>query len=193
MVHRESLTIDTRGRSTYEITGPIQEVVGRSKINRGLCNVFLKHTSASLIVCENADPTVRRDLEVFAARLVADGDPDFVHDLEGPDDMPAHIRSILTQASISLPVEDGRCELGTWQGLFLCKHRSEALGQTAKAGDLSCSMSACMNLSNQHIRRSLVVRSPRAGYATRTRVTGIANQHATAAPPRLDLLITSVG
>ncbi|MGA7502048.1 MAG: YjbQ family protein, partial [Isosphaeraceae bacterium] len=76
MVHRESLTVDTRGRSTYEITGPIQEVVGRSRINRGLCNVFLKHTSASLIVCENADPTVRRDLEVFAARLVADGDPD---------------------------------------------------------------------------------------------------------------------
>jgi secondary thiamine-phosphate synthase enzyme len=124
MVHRESLTIDTRGRSTYEITGPIQEVVGRSKINCGLCNVFLKHTSASLIVCENADPTVRRDLEVFAARLVADGDPDFVHDLEGPDDMPAHIRSILTQASISLPVEDGRCELGTWQGLFLWEHRT---------------------------------------------------------------------
>lgn len=124
MVHRESLTIDTRGRSTYEITGPIQEAVGRSRIKRGLCNVFLKHTSASLIVCENADPTVRCDLEVFAARLVADGDPDFVHDLEGPDDMPAHIRSILTQASISLPVEDGRCELGTWQGLFLWEHRT---------------------------------------------------------------------
>ena len=100
MVHRESLTIDTRGRSTYEITGPIQEVVSRSRIKRGLCNVFLKHTSASLIVCENADPTVRRDLEVFAARLVPDGDPEFVHDLEGPDDMPAHIRSILTQTSI---------------------------------------------------------------------------------------------
>ncbi|MGO8901348.1 MAG: secondary thiamine-phosphate synthase enzyme YjbQ [Isosphaeraceae bacterium] len=118
MVHRESLTIDTRGRSTYEITGPVQEIVSRSTVRRGLCNIFLKHTSASLIVCENADPTVRRDLEVFAARLVPDGDPDFVHDLEGPDDMPAHIRSILTQASISLPVEDGRCELGTWQKLF---------------------------------------------------------------------------
>ena len=82
------------------------------------------HTSASLIVCENADPTVRRDLEVFAARLAPDGDPDFVHDLEGPDDMPAHIRSILTLASISVPVEEGRCELGTWQGLFLWEHRT---------------------------------------------------------------------
>ncbi len=124
MVHRESLTLDTRGRSTYEITGPVQEVVSRSRITSGLCNIFLKHTSASLIVCENADSTVRRDLETFAARLVPDGDPAFVHDLEGPDDMPAHIRSILTQASITLPVEHGRCELGTWQGLFLWEHRT---------------------------------------------------------------------
>lgn len=125
MVHRESLTIETRGRGTMEITRLIQEAVARSRVARGLCNVFLLHTSASLIVCENADPTVRRDLETFAARLVPDGDPAFVHDLEGPDDMPAHIRTILTQTSLCLPVEDGRCELGTWQGVFLWEHRSD--------------------------------------------------------------------
>jgi secondary thiamine-phosphate synthase enzyme len=124
MIHRESLTIETRGRETVEITRKAQEAVGRSGVRRGLCNVFLLHTSASLILCENADPTVRRDLETFAARLVPDGDPAFVHDLEGPDDMPAHIRTILTQSSICMPVEDGRCELGTWQGLFLWEHRS---------------------------------------------------------------------
>jgi secondary thiamine-phosphate synthase enzyme len=124
MVYRDSLTVETKGRGTHEITGPIQQIVRRSKIKRGLCNVFIQHTSASLIVCENADPTVRRDLEAFASRLVPDGDPAFAHDLEGPDDMPAHIRSILTLASISLPVEDGRCELGTWQGLFLWEHRT---------------------------------------------------------------------
>ena len=101
----------------------IQTVVGRSRISRGLCNLFLMHTSASLIVCENADPSVRRDLEAFAARLAPDGDPAFSHDLEGPDDMPAHIRTILTQSSLSLPVENGRCELGTWQGVFLWEHR----------------------------------------------------------------------
>lgn len=125
MMHRESLTIETRGRGTIEITRKLQEIVGRSEIARGLCNVFLLHTSASLILCENADPTVRRDLETFAARLVRDGDPAFVHDLEGPDDMPAHIRTILTHSSLCLPVEGGRCELGTWQGVFLWEHRTE--------------------------------------------------------------------
>ncbi|QEH36828.1 hypothetical protein OJF2_54130 [Aquisphaera giovannonii] len=124
MTHAETLKIQTRGRGTYEITSAVEEAVGRSGIARGLCNIFLMHTSASLILCENADPTVRRDLETFAARFVKDGDPTFVHDLEGPDDMPAHIRSIFTQASITVPVEDGRCKLGTWQGLFLWEHRT---------------------------------------------------------------------
>jgi secondary thiamine-phosphate synthase enzyme len=124
MVLRETLTVETRrGRATYEITRQVQEIVGRSGIDSGLCNLFIKHTSASLIVCENADPTVRRDLEHFAERLVPDGDPEFVHILEGPDDMPAHIRSILTQSSICIPVDEGRCELGTWQGVFLWEHR----------------------------------------------------------------------
>jgi secondary thiamine-phosphate synthase enzyme len=123
VVYRETITIPTRGRATYEITETVQDAVRRSTVRRGLCNLFLMHTSASLIVCENADPTVRRDLEVFAAKLVRDGDPGFSHDLEGPDDMPAHIRTILTQSSLSIPVEEGRCELGTWQGVFLWEHR----------------------------------------------------------------------
>ena len=84
----------------------------------------MHHTSASLIVCENADPTVRRDLEQFAARLVPDGDPAFIHDSEGPDDMAAHIRSILTLTSLTIPVESRRCDLGTWQGIFLWEHRT---------------------------------------------------------------------
>lgn len=125
MVHREVLMVETRGRGTYEISRQIHQAVERSRIRLGLCNVFVHHTSASLIVCENADPTVRRDLEVFASRLVRDGDPAFSHDLEGPDDMPAHIRSILTNTSLSIPVSEGHCELGTWQGIFLWEHRTD--------------------------------------------------------------------
>jgi secondary thiamine-phosphate synthase enzyme len=120
---RDHLTVQTRGRGTHEITSQVQRIVERSQINRGLCSVFIHHTSASLIVCENADPTVRGDLERFAAGLVPDGDPSFRHDSEGPDDMPAHIRSILTLTSLSIPVEDGRCDLGTWQGVFVWEHR----------------------------------------------------------------------
>ena len=123
MFHRERLVIDTRGRGTYEITEKLDQAVERSKIATGLCHVFIHHTSASLIVCENADSTVRRDLEMFAARLVPDGDPEFVHDSEGPDDMAAHLRSILTLSSLTIPVEGHRCDLGTWQGVFLWEHR----------------------------------------------------------------------
>jgi secondary thiamine-phosphate synthase enzyme len=124
MVHAESISFNTQGRGTTEITRHVQKVVQDSGIERGLCNVFVHHTSASLIVCENVEPEVRRDLERFFARLVPDGDPDFRHDDEGPDDMPAHVRSILTQTSISLPVSGGRCDLGTWQGLYLWEHRT---------------------------------------------------------------------
>jgi secondary thiamine-phosphate synthase enzyme len=124
MFHRQRLTIETRGRGTHEITAQVQQVVERSGVVRGLCFLFIHHTSASLIVCENADPTVRRDLEHYAARLVTDGDPAFVHDSEGPDDMSAHIRSILTLTSLTIPVEDRRCDLGTWQGLFVWEHRT---------------------------------------------------------------------
>jgi secondary thiamine-phosphate synthase enzyme len=121
--HARTLSVGTPGRGTIDITAEVQGVVAESDIREGLCNVFVHHTSASLIVCENADPDVREDLERFAARLVPDGDPIFEHTSEGPDDMPAHVRSILTQASISIPVRAGRCALGTWQGLYLWEHR----------------------------------------------------------------------
>lgn len=124
MIFRQVFTIPTRGRGTIEITDRVGDVVRASGVEIGLSHVFVQHTSASLIVCENADPTVRRDLERFAARLVPDGDPNFVHTLEGPDDMPAHIRSILTQVSLTIPVERGRMLLGTWQGIFLWEHRT---------------------------------------------------------------------
>lgn len=124
MFHSDGLTISTRGRGTIEITDQVARIVDRSGVDRGLCNIFVHHTSASLILCENADPSVRSDLERYLARLVPDGDPLFRHTLEGPDDMPAHVRSILTQASLSIPVADGGLDLGTWQGLFLYEHRT---------------------------------------------------------------------
>lgn len=124
MFHQESLTIATTGRGTTEITDRVDRVVRDSGVERGLCSVFLHHTSASLIVCENADPSVRRDLERFFARLAPDGDPLFRHTAEGPDDMPAHVRTILTQSSLTIPVAGGRCDLGTWQGVYLYEHRT---------------------------------------------------------------------
>lgn len=123
MHHRESFRIESRGRGTTEITGRVQGAVEESGVRDGLCTVFVHHTSASLIVCENADPTVRRDLDAFFERLVPDGDRLFRHTAEGPDDMPAHVRSVLTQTSIGIPVADGRCDLGTWQGVYLWEHR----------------------------------------------------------------------
>jgi secondary thiamine-phosphate synthase enzyme len=126
MVHDHAFTVSTRGRGTYEITDDVRNVVTDSRISRGLCTVFIHHTSASLILCENAAPEVRRDLERFFARLVPDGDPMFRHDDEGPDDMPAHVRSILTQSSISLPVRDSGLDLGAWQGLYVYEHRTAA-------------------------------------------------------------------
>ncbi len=122
-MHRHSVEIRTRGRGTSDITREIQETVAASGVRDGLCHLFVHHTSASLIVCENADPAVRRDLESFFARLAPDGDPIFEHDDEGPDDMAAHVRTILTQVSLTLPVADGRCDLGTWQGVYLWEHR----------------------------------------------------------------------
>jgi secondary thiamine-phosphate synthase enzyme len=109
-----------------DLTAAVQAVVAESSVREGLCNVFCHHTSASVIVCENADPEVLADLERFASRLVPDGDPLFQHDAEGPDDMPAHVRSVLTQTSISIPVQGGRCAFGTWQGLYLWEHRRAA-------------------------------------------------------------------
>jgi secondary thiamine-phosphate synthase enzyme len=124
MVHRGTLEVDTRGRGTYDITQAVRRIVAASGIREGLATVWIHHTSASLIICENADPSVRRDLEAFVARLVPDGDRLFTHDAEGDDDMPAHVRSVLTQTSIGIPVADGALALGTWQGLFLWEHRT---------------------------------------------------------------------
>lgn len=119
----ESLTIETPGRGTVDVTREVDGVVRGSGIGTGLATVFLHHTSASLVVSENADPEVRRDLDRFLARLVPDGDPLFRHVTEGPDDMPAHVRSVLTSTSIGVPVRKGRLDLGTWQGIFLWEHR----------------------------------------------------------------------
>lgn len=125
-IHSETIRIATPGRGTTEITQEIQRSVAASGIASGLANIFIHHTSASLIICENADPTVRNDLERFMARLAPDGDKIFRHVDEGPDDMPAHVRSVLTQTSLSVPVSAGRCALGTWQGIYLWEHRSAA-------------------------------------------------------------------
>jgi secondary thiamine-phosphate synthase enzyme len=119
----EAILVDTRGRGTYEITSEVQRAVAASGVHEGLCTVFVHHTSASLVISENADPDVRRDLDAFLARLVPDGDALYRHVAEGPDDMPSHVRSVLTQCSLSIPVANGRCDLGTWQGIFLWEHR----------------------------------------------------------------------
>ena len=119
----QTLTVETRGRGITEITAGVQDAVASSGIAEGLCTVFIHHTSASLIINENADMDVQRDLEAFLSRLVPDGDSLYVHTMEGPDDMPAHVRTAITQTSLSIPVAGGRCALGTWQGVFLWEHR----------------------------------------------------------------------
>lgn len=122
----EPLRVATDGRGTYEITAEVQAAVRRAGVTTGVCQIFVHHTSASVIVCENADPSVRRDLEAFLFRLAPDGDRLFVHTAEGPDDMPAHVRTILTQVSLQVPVANGRADLGTWQGIYLYEHRHAA-------------------------------------------------------------------
>lgn len=126
MLVQEQFSVATRGRGTYDITAEVRGIVERAGIDTGLCHLFVHHTSASLILCENADPAVRRDLETFMAHVVPDGDPMFEHVDEGPDDMPAHVRTILTQTDLTLPISDGRCALGTWQGIYLWEHRTAA-------------------------------------------------------------------
>ena len=121
---KKTLNIETEGRGTYVISHDIQKIVDEYFISSGLCHLFLQHTSASLIICENADPSVRVDLENFMARIAPDGDPSYLHDMEGPDDMPAHIRTILTQNSLTIPISDGKLTLGIWQGIYLWEHRS---------------------------------------------------------------------
>ena len=123
MVRQQPLQVRTPGRGSLELTGQVQQLVAASGIHTGICQVFVRHTSASLMLCENADADVRRDLEAFMQRLAPDGDPLFRHTAEGPDDMPAHVRSVLTGSVLSLPVGGGRLLLGTWQGIYLWEHR----------------------------------------------------------------------
>jgi secondary thiamine-phosphate synthase enzyme len=123
VIVRETIRLQTRGRSFELLTDRVARIVDSSGIPEGLCNLFIQHTSASLIISENADPAVQRDLERFMQRVSPDGSPDYEHDAEGPDDMPAHIRSVLTNTSVSVPVSNGRLMLGTWQGLYLWEHR----------------------------------------------------------------------
>lgn len=123
ILEKNLIKINTTGRGTYDITASIQEVIHQGKISDGICHLFLRHTSASLILCENYDPQVRVDLESFFASLVPDGDKRFGHTTEGEDDMPAHIRTILTQNSLSIPIQQQCLALGRWQGIYLYEHR----------------------------------------------------------------------
>jgi secondary thiamine-phosphate synthase enzyme len=122
--HTETFSVHTHGKGTSEITSQIDAIVSRSSIQNGTVTVFVRHTSASLVIMENADPSARRDLEVFFEKLVPEDTPWFIHTLEGPDDMPSHIRMALTRTSEVIPIIDGRMTLGTWQGIFLFEHRS---------------------------------------------------------------------
>jgi secondary thiamine-phosphate synthase enzyme len=124
-VHTAEFSVRTRGKGTYEISDEIARIVADSGIVSGQVTVLLRHTSASLILMENADPSARRDLERWFDRLVSEDDPDFVHTLEGPDDMPSHIRMVLTRSSEVIPVHRGRMTLGTWQGIFIFEHRRQ--------------------------------------------------------------------
>ena len=125
LVRHHTLEIATRGKGTVEITGEVERRLAESGVREGLVTVFVRHTSASLVIMENADPSARRDLHEFFDRLVPEDTPWFVHTCEGPDDMPSHIRMALTHTSEVIPVIDGRMTLGTWQGIFLFEHRRD--------------------------------------------------------------------
>jgi len=120
---QKEITVATRGEGLYEITDAARALVQESRINTGQITAYCRHTSASLVIQENADPDVQRDLIAFFRRLVPNGDPLFIHTLEGPDDMPAHVKSALTQSSITIPIMRSVLALGTWQGLYLFEHR----------------------------------------------------------------------
>ena len=122
-VFQDTLEVSTRGRGMYNVTHDVARLVARSEVRVGLCTVFIQHTSASLVVQENADPAVLRDLEGWLARLAPEDDRAYEHADEGPDDMPAHLRSAVTRTSESIPVRDGALALGTWQGLYVWEHR----------------------------------------------------------------------
>lgn len=124
--HQTALRLKTTGKSLHEITSKVEQAVAESAIKTGLCTIFVRHTSASLIIQENADPDVRQDLENFFAQLVPEDSMRYIHSSEGADDMPAHIRSVLTRTSEHIPVSGGRLVLGTWQGIYLWEHRQRS-------------------------------------------------------------------
>ena len=126
MTFQDSFEISTGGRDTYEITAEVARIVRAAKIERGIAHVFAQHTSCSVIITENADPTVRSDLEMLAQRWAPDGDAEYRHDTEGDDDMAAHARSLLAGISVTVPVANGKLLLGTWQGIYLWEHRTHA-------------------------------------------------------------------
>jgi secondary thiamine-phosphate synthase enzyme len=127
---QQSFSVETRGKGLYDISARVRSVVAESGVASGLCTVFVAHTSASLLIQENADVEVQRDLERFFARLVPEGDPLFKHVDEGPDDMPAHVRAALTQTSLGIPVTQKELALGTWQGVYVYEHRNRAHART---------------------------------------------------------------
>lgn len=122
-VHHEGIEVRTHGKGLYEITDDVQSKIDKSGVRNGTVTVFVQHTSCSIVIMENADPTARRDLEEFFDRLVPENADYFTHDAEGNDDMPSHIRMVLTRTSETVPVMDGKMQLGTWQGIFLFEHR----------------------------------------------------------------------
>jgi secondary thiamine-phosphate synthase enzyme len=123
VIVQETFEIATRGRAFESLTSRVESILAKSGVRSGLCNVFTQHTSASLLITENADSAVRRDLERFMQRVAPDGSPEYEHDTEGPDDMPAHIRSVLTSATLTVPIAASALQLGTWQGIYLWEHR----------------------------------------------------------------------
>lgn len=124
-IFQQTITLPPKRRGFHLITAEVERALPQiAQIAAGLCQVFIQHTSASLTVNENADPTVRKDFETFFNKTVRENDPDYVHDYEGPDDMPAHLKASLLGASVLLPVRHGRLALGTWQGIYLCEHRN---------------------------------------------------------------------
>ena len=120
----DHIEVRTHGKGLHEITSAVQDVVADSELDQGLCTVMIQHTSASLTIQENADPSARHDLEQWIERHVPEGDPHFTHTFEGPDDMPSHIRAALTSTTLSIPFTRGRLALGTWQGIYLWEHRT---------------------------------------------------------------------
>jgi secondary thiamine-phosphate synthase enzyme len=124
-VHHDQLMVSTNGKGTYEITDPVQETIEKSGLQNGIVTLFVQHTSCSLIIMENADPTAREDLEKFFERLVPEDTDYFVHTSEGSDDSTSHIRMVLTRTSETIPIADGKMQLGAWQGIFLFEHRRQ--------------------------------------------------------------------